>query len=189
VIKKKTGDSESAQLAEEMIRQVDRFVNMTQEILDFSRGVSEIHLETIVLEDVMEGALSFIEKDLVKRNVTVVRDFRFTGECTMDVEKMVRVFYNLAGNAADAMKDGGTLTIRTEKVDGMLAIGFTDTGCGIPDEIRSRILEPFFTYGKRHGTGLGLSIVKKIVDDHHGRLEIESVVNQGTTFRLLIPLS
>ena len=189
VIKKKTGDSESAGLADEMIRQVDRFVNMTQEILDFSRGVSEIHLETIVLEDVMEGALSFIEKDLVKRNVNVVRDFRFTGECTMDVEKMVRVFYNLAGNAADAMKDGGTLTIRTEKLDGMLAIGFTDTGCGIPDEIRSRILEPFFTYGKRHGTGLGLSIVKKIVDDHHGRLEIESVVNQGTTFRLLIPLS
>ena len=189
VIKKKTGDAESAQLAEEMIRQVDRFVNMTQEILDFSRGVSEIHLETIVLEDVMEGALSFIEKDLVKRNVNVVRDFRFTGECTMDVEKMVRVFYNLAGNAADAMKDGGTLTIRTEKLDGMIAIGFTDTGCGIPDEIRSRILEPFFTYGKRHGTGLGLSIVKKIVDDHHGRLEIESVVNQGTTFRLLIPLS
>jgi signal transduction histidine kinase len=189
VIKKKTGDAESAQLAEEMIRQVDRFVNMTQEILDFSRGVSDIHLETMNLEDVMEGALSFIEKDLAKRKVTVVRDFRYSGECTMDVEKMVRVFYNLAGNAADAMKDGGTLTIRTEKIDGTLSIGFTDTGCGIPDEIRSRILEPFFTYGKRHGTGLGLAIVKKIVDDHHGKLEIESVVNKGTTIRLLIPIS
>jgi CRP-like cAMP-binding protein len=187
VIKKRTGDAESAQMAEEMIRQVDRFVNMTQEILDFSRGVSDIHLETVALEEVMEGALSFIERDLLKRNVNVVRDFRFTGECTMDVEKMVRVFYNLAGNAADAMKDGGTLTIRTEMLDGVLAIGFTDTGCGIPDEIRSKILEPFFTYGKRHGTGLGLSIVKKIVDDHHGRLEIDSVVNQGTTIRLLIP--
>ena len=189
VIKKKTGDAESAQLAEEMIRQVDRFVNMTQEILDFSRGVSDIHLETVPLEDVMEGALAFIEKDLLKRNVTVVRDFQYSGECTMDVEKMVRVFYNLAGNAADAMKDGGTLTIRTEKRDGTLAIAFTDTGCGIPDEIRSKILEPFFTYGKRHGTGLGLAIVKKIVDDHHGKLEIESVVNQGTTFRLIIPIS
>jgi len=189
VIKKKTGDAESAQLAEEMIRQVDRFVNMTQEILDFSRGVSDINLETVPLEDVMEGALGFIEKDLVKRNVNVVRDFKFSGECTLDVEKMVRVFYNLAGNAADAMKDGGTLTILTEKRDGMLSIAFTDTGCGIPDEIRSKILEPFFTYGKRHGTGLGLAIVKKIVDDHHGKLEIESVVNQGTTFRILIPLS
>jgi K+-sensing histidine kinase KdpD len=189
VIKKKTGDAESAQLAEEMIRQVDRFVNMTQEILDFSRGVSDIHLETMNLEDVMEGALSFIEKDLAKRKVTVVRDFRYSGECTMDVEKMVRVFYNLAGNAADAMTDGGTLTIRTEKLDGTLSIGFTDTGSGIPDEIRSRILEPFFTYGKRHGTGLGLAIVKKIVDDHHGKLEIESVVNKGTTIRLLIPIS
>jgi len=107
----------------------------------------------------------------------------------MDVEKMVRVFYNLAGNAADAMKDGGTLTVRTLQKDGMLVIEFADSGCGIPDEIRSKVFEPFFTYGKRHGTGLGLAIVKKIVDDHHGRLEIESVVNQGTTIRMLIPLS
>jgi signal transduction histidine kinase len=105
------------------------------------------------------------------------------------VEKMVRVFYNLAGNAADAMKDGGTLTIRTAKQAGGLMIEFGDTGCGIPDEIRSKILEPFFTYGKRHGTGLGLAIVKKIVDDHHGTLQIESVVNEGTTIRLIIPLS
>ncbi|HUI65264.1 MAG TPA: ATP-binding protein [Bacteroidota bacterium] len=189
VIKKKTGDAESAQLAEEMIRQVDRFVNMTQEILDFSRGISDVHLETVLLDEVLEGAIAFIEKDLNKRNVTLVRDFQYTGECTMDVEKMVRVFYNLAGNAADAMKDGGTLTVRTLQKDGMLVIEFADSGCGIPDEIRSKVFEPFFTYGKRHGTGLGLAIVKKIVDDHHGRLEIESVVNQGTTIRMLIPLS
>ncbi|HXX63912.1 MAG TPA: ATP-binding protein [Bacteroidota bacterium] len=189
VIKKKTGDAESAQLAEEMIRQVDRFVNMTQEILDFSRGISDVHLETVLLDEVLEGAIAFIEKDLNKRNVTLVRDFQYTGECTMDVEKMVRVFYNLAGNAADAMKDGGTLTVRTMQKDRMLVIEFADSGCGIPDEIRSKVFEPFFTYGKRHGTGLGLAIVKKIVDDHHGRLEIESAVNQGTTIRMLIPLS
>jgi len=154
-------DSESAGLADEMIRQVDRFVNMTQEILTSPAGVSEIHLETIVLEDVMEGALSFIEKG--PRQTERQRRARFPvhRECHDGLEKMVRVFYNLAGNAPDAMKDGGTLTIRTEKLDGMIAIGFTDTGCGIPDEIRSRILEPFFTYGKRHGTGLGCPLSRR----------------------------
>jgi signal transduction histidine kinase len=187
VIKRKTGDAESAQLADEMIRQVDRFVNMTQEILDFSRGISEVHLEKVKLSDVLEAVLTFIEKDLTKRNVSLVRALDYTGDCVIDVEKMVRVFYNLAGNAADAMKDGGSLTIRSTRNDGMLSLEFTDTGCGIPDEIRSKVFEPFFTYGKKHGTGLGLSIVKKIVDDHHGRLEIESEVNKGTTIRILIP--
>jgi K+-sensing histidine kinase KdpD len=189
VIKKKIGDdTEAAQLAEEIIRQVDRFVNMTQEILDFSRGISDIHLEEIDLQEMMEGSLAFIEKDLSKRNVTVVQNFEFVGSCVIDVEKMVRVFYNLAGNAADAMPEGGTLTVTTQKQDRTLVIAFADTGQGIPPEIRSRVFEPFFTYGKRHGTGLGLAIVRKIMDDHHGKIEIDSEVNKGTTIRLFLPL-
>jgi len=189
VIKKKIGnDTEAAQLAEEIIRQVDRFVNMTQEILDFSRGISDIHLEEIDLQEMMEGSLAFIEKDLSKRNVTIVQNFEFVGTCMIDVEKMVRVFYNLAGNAADAMPEGGTLTVSTQKQDQTLVIAFADTGQGMPPEIRSRVFEPFFTYGKKHGTGLGLAIVRKIIDDHHGKIEIDSEVNKGTTIRLLLPL-
>jgi signal transduction histidine kinase len=189
VIKKKTGNTEAAQLADEIIRQVDRFVNMTQEILDFSRGVSEIHAEEVNLNEVMESALSFIEKDLAKRNISVVREFGFDGICVMDVEKMVRVFYNLATNAADAMAEGGALTVTTLRRDHALVIEFTDTGQGIPPEIKARVFEPFFTYGKKHGTGLGLAICKKIVDDHNGSIEIDSEIGKGTTIRLLFPLA
>jgi CRP-like cAMP-binding protein/two-component sensor histidine kinase len=189
VIKKKTGDSESAQLAEEIIRQVDRFVNMTQEILDFSKGISEIHLEDVELADVLESLITFIEKDLGKRNITLARKFDYTGHCRLDLDKVSRAFYNLASNAADAMENGGTLTVTSRRQDGQLVIEFSDTGAGIPDEIRHKVFEPFFTAGKRHGTGLGLAIVKKIVDDHHGSIEFESEVNKGTTFRLFFPLA
>lgn len=189
VIKKKTGDSESAQLAEEIIRQVDRFVNMTQEILDFSKGISEIHLEDVELADVLESLVTFIEKDLGKRNITLARKFDYTGQCRLDLDKVSRAFYNLASNAADAMENGGTLTVTSRRQDGQLVIEFSDTGAGIPDEIRHKVFEPFFTAGKRHGTGLGLAIVKKIVDDHHGSIELESEVNKGTTFRLFFPLA
>ena len=189
VIIKKTGNSEAAQLAEEMIRQVDRFVNMTQEILDFSRGISEIHLEDITLLDVMEGALAFIEKDLGRKNITVVKKFDYTDQCRIDVEKMVRVFYNLASNSADAMNNGGTLTVHTARCDGTLVIEFTDTGTGIPEDIRPKVFEPFFTFGKKHGTGLGLAIVKKVIDDHLGKIEIDSEVNKGTTIRMLLPIA
>jgi CRP-like cAMP-binding protein len=172
VIKKKTGNTEASQLADEIIRQVDRFVNMTQEILDFSRGVSDIHTEEIEITELMEGTLGFIE-----------------GKAKLDVEKMVRVFYNLASNAADAMPDGGTLTVSTRRQDHQLAIEFTDSGQGMPPDIRARVFEPFFTYGKKHGTGLGMAIVKKIMDDHRGNVEIDSEIGKGTTIRLLFSLS
>lgn len=188
VIRRKTGDEESASLADEMIRQVDRFVNMTQEILDFSRGVSEIHLEDVELGEVIGGLIGFLEKDLARKDIAVVHRFDYTGPCRLDLDKMSRAFYNLAANAADAMEEGGTLTICTGMRNGMLTIEFTDTGGGIPEDIRGRIFEPFFTAGKRHGTGLGLAIIKKIVDDHQGSVEVETVPGSGTTFRLLLPL-
>jgi K+-sensing histidine kinase KdpD len=187
LIKRRVPDVEVAKYADEMIRQVDRFVKMTQEVLDYSRGVSELHVETVQIPELLEASLKFIEADLQNRNITITRDFMYTGPCKLDPERMARVFYNLTGNAADAMPNGGALTVCTEKSDGTIRIAFTDTGTGIPDAIKTKVLEPFFSHGKKHGTGLGLAIVKKIIEDHGGAIEIESQENVGTTIRLLLP--
>jgi K+-sensing histidine kinase KdpD len=187
LIKRKVPDVEVAKYADEMIRQVDRFVKMTQEVLDYSRGVSDLHIETVQVPDFLEPSLQFIEADFRNRNITITRDFVYAGPCKLDPERMARVFYNLTGNAADAMPNGGTLTVCTEKSDETIRITFTDTGTGIPDAIKAKVLDPFFTHGKKHGTGLGLAIVKKIIDDHGGEIEIESQENVGTTIRLLLP--
>jgi len=188
LIKKRVQDPETATYADEMIRQVDRFVKMTQEVLDYSRGISELTIETAQLGDVMETALKFLETDLTNRNITIVRELDYTGECQVDAERIARVFYNIAGNAADAMPQGGTLAVHT-KLDGdTVLISFSDTGSGIPEHIKTRVLEPFFTHGKKHGTGLGLAIVKRIMDDHGGTIAIESKENEGTTVQLTLPL-
>lgn len=188
VMKKKSGNEEATKLADEMIRQVDRLVSMLQEILDFSRGVSATNFEEVALGDVMEGLLAFIEKDLVKNNITLIKDLKYTGPIVMDADKMTRVLYNIASNARDAMPKGGSLTVTTELMDGEIHFSFKDTGTGMPPEIKAKIFEPFVTYGKKHGTGLGMAIVKKVIDDHMGRIEIDSEMGKGTTMRLILPL-
>jgi K+-sensing histidine kinase KdpD len=188
VMKKKSGNEEAAKLADEMIHQVDRFVNMAQEILDFSRGVSATHIEETEFGEVMEDVLAFIEKDLTKRNIKIEKILNFQGKVKVDQDKIVRVFYNIASNAADAMPTGGMLTVTTEEAGGMVKVDFKDTGTGMPEEVKRKIFEPFVTYGKKHGTGLGMAIVKKVMDDHKGKIEIETEMGKGTTIRLLFPL-
>jgi K+-sensing histidine kinase KdpD len=188
VMKKKSGNEEAAKLADEMIHQVDRFVNMTQEILDFTRGVSASNFKDLEFSEVMESVLNFIEKDLEKNKITLVKHAQFKGMVRLDQDKMVRVFYNIASNARDAMAEGGSLTVSTAEHDGAVRIDFTDTGTGMPEEVKNRIFEPFMSYGKKHGTGLGMAIVKKVIDDHGGKIEIESIMGKGTTISIYLPV-
>jgi len=187
VMKKKSGNEEAAKLADEMIHQVDRFVNMTQEILDFTKGVSSMNVAELEFSEVMDDVLGFIEKDLNKNNVQLVRETKFKGVVKLDQDKVVRVFYNIASNARDAMPQGGTLTVRTEPNNGFVKVEFVDSGSGMPEEVKKKIFEPFMTYGKKHGTGLGMAIVKKVIDDHRGKIEIDSEMGKGTTIRMLFP--
>jgi CRP-like cAMP-binding protein len=134
VMKRKSGNEEANKLADEMIHQVDRFVNMTQEILDFTRGVSASNFQELEFFDLMNGVLDFIGKDLEKNNVKLKKFAQFRGIVNLDQDKIVRMFYNIASNARDAMPQGGSLTITTIKENDFVRIDFTDTGTGMPDE-------------------------------------------------------
>ena len=189
VMKKKSPDAEVNKMADDMMKQIDRFVNMTQEILDFSRGVSSTNIQECDFAELLDTVLTFIEKDLTKRNVELVRNLQFDGRIMLDQDKLMRVFYNIAGNAADAMPNGGKLTVNTFEKDSHVVIEFVDSGTGMPPEVKAKIFEPFVTFGKKHGTGLGMAIVKKVVDDHKGKIEIESEQGKGTTIRLMLPIT
>ncbi len=96
---------------------------------------------------------------------------------------------NLVVNAADAMPEGGRLTIRTRLEDGAAALEVADTGTGMSEDVRARVFEPFFTTkDASKGTGLGLSVVHGIVTSHGGRVEAESEVDRGSTFRVVLPV-
>lgn len=120
--------------------------------------------------------------------IALLIDMQYRDDICVDVEKIEQAFLNIVYNARDAMPDGGTLTIATKYIDGMAHIEFTDSGCGMSPELQAHFLEPFVTAGKPSGTGLGMAIVKEILDAHHGRIEVESAVNAGTTIRLCLPV-
>ena len=140
-------------------------------------------------------AVELIQHHLRKRLINVVQEFApDTPTIFADRQKLRQVFLNLLTNASDAMPQGGTLTLRTAPAtldDGKPAvlIEFADTGVGIPAENLEKIMEPFFTTKEEgKGTGLGLAICRRIVQEHHGTIQIVSEVGKGTTVRIVLPV-
>ncbi len=176
-------------LSQAVISLARRLMNTTQEILDYVRG-GELPLKRAPcsLAEFLDGVLAVLEIDFCDRGIEVVRDCGYDGEVVMDADHMAQVVYNIAANARDAMPRGGTFTVTTRRCDGQVEIYFADTGPGVPEELRARIFEPFFTYGKREGAGLGLSIARRIVEEHGGRMWMKGDDERGSTFIVSLPL-
>ncbi|HEV8146018.1 MAG TPA: ATP-binding protein, partial [Bryobacteraceae bacterium] len=122
-------------------------------------------------------------------SVTIEKDFSSdVPSIEFDSQLMERVFSNLIMNAAQASKPGGVVTVKTSHSGGQVEVAVIDRGTGIDAKNLESIFNPFFTT-KSDGVGLGLSIVSKIVDDHGGKITVESVLGEGTTFRVLLPLA
>ncbi len=100
---------------------------------------------------------------------------------------MKQTLVNLVKNAIQAMTKGGRLTFETGHTSEAVWVSISDTGSGIPQEDIKRIFQPFYTT-KKKGTGLGLMIVQRIIREHGGRIELDSRLNQGTTFRIWLPI-
>jgi len=108
------------------------------------------------------------------------------GPFPFDAELLERVFYNLALNAAQATQAGGAVTVKTRMVARFVEVSVIDRGSGIDPKHMETIFNPFFTT-KPTGVGLGLAIVSKIVDEHGGKITVESEQGKGTIFRVLLP--
>ena len=145
-------------------------------------------LKLTSLNAVAEKTIELLRPELDNRGLTVkINPARQLTATPIDPTQIQQVLVNLIKNAVHAMTRGGTLTLQTgEGADGVW-VSVADTGGGIPQEQINRIFEPFFTT-KKTGTGLGLMIVQRIVRAHGGRIELESHVGRGPTFRIWLPL-
>ena len=185
-------DSHEAQRLSTIVGETQRAGRIVRDLLDFSRR-REPRRERIRLHEAIQRALDLLEVRL-KRRVDIRRLFDAELPDTMgDCDQLTQVFVNLVGNAADAMPQGGTLTVHTkvqEAEGGGAAIvaSVSDTGGGIRPEVLDHIFEAFFTTKPEgQGTGLGLSVSLGIVHAHGGTIDVESQLGLGTTFRVVLP--
>jgi PAS domain S-box-containing protein len=177
------------ELAERIDSEVDRLKTLTGSLLSFSRAREMVRRETD-LNEVLRDVLRLVRYELNRHAIRLEEDFAELPAIQADPNKLKQVFINLLMNASQAMPDGGTLSVRTALVAGEeVEAVLTDTGPGIPADVRERIFEPFFsTKREGEGTGLGLYICRNIVAEHEGRLLLESVPGQGAIFRVVLPI-
>jgi len=166
--------------------QVRTLTSMTKDVLDFAKGKTSILPVKYPSDKLISQFVKLFENDVQKKGFVLESSCETASMVYVDPEKMGRVFMNIMKNALEAMEPGGTFSIHANEENGEIRFRLSDTGSGIPEEIRDKLFDSFVTSGKEGGTGLGLAIVKKMIDQHKGRIEVESEAGKGTTFNIYL---
>ncbi|MBC8161049.1 MAG: PAS domain S-box protein [Roseiflexaceae bacterium] len=170
-------------IARDELARIARVIERMRDFYRPSRGEMVPYQLNQALEATLELAVLNMRYSSIQLIFTPATDLP---EVTCNPDQLRQVFLNLMLNAIDAMPDGGTLTVRSLAGANVALIEVRDTGIGIPEAVRARLFEPFFT-NKPNGTGLGLSISAHIVTQHGGQIEVESREGQGSLFRVILP--
>jgi signal transduction histidine kinase len=178
--------TEARELIDIMARGAERTAAIVRDLRSFSR-LEEAVRKSVDLREGLDVTLRLLESRWRDR-VTVHRDFEDVPLVDCDPGQVNQVFMNLLANACDATPDGGSIWVSTRLDGDDACVTIRDDGPGMPPDILGRVFEPFFTTKDvGSGTGLGLAIAHGIVTAHGGRIEVESAVGNGTTFRVRLP--
>ena len=185
----------------DVVGQVNKMAEIIDHMRIFTRRAEGAPKEMVDVNGVIEGAFKFLGQQLRNHNIEVVQELRKDLPPVIgDVIRLEQVFLNLITNARNAVesspKERKSIQVRTYQNGNLqsasdnhiVVIEVTDNGVGIPEDVKGKIFQPFFTTkepGK--GTGLGLSVASKIIEEHNGRIEVESQFGEGTTFRVMLP--
>lgn len=171
-------------------KSTERIAIIVRELVDFSRPAPS-HPIPVPINDMLRTAVNLMKYDSRAKHITFASHTEpDLPMVTIVPDQLLQVFINLIINAIDAMSGSGTITIETQSVDGQVIARISDTGVGIPPELRHRIFDPFFTtkpVGK--GTGLGLSVSYGIITRYGGKIEVSSHPGEGSTFSVMLPAS
>ena len=172
-----------------IVAQIERITKVINQLLAFARRKPP-ERRAVDLGEIVEESLEMFQERIIHSRVTVEKALEADLPVVQaDRDQLIQVLINLVVNSLYAMPEGGRLRLSLDREGGHVRLGVSDTGHGMPEEIRSKVFEPFFTtkdFGK--GTGLGLTVVKGIIEEHGGTIVVESAVDKGTTFWVRLSL-
>jgi len=195
-------ESRLTEYTEVLLSEVDRVNRIIEMLLDLARPV-QLRRAALNLHQLMERVALLDEETAREKGITILRRYDPSLPPILgDEDRLLQVLHNLVRNAIDAMPRGGRLTLSTRvsmnplfgKVDlgagqrNMVEASVTDEGTGIPADVKRRIFDPFFTT-KVKGLGLGLALCHRILDEHHGAIQVDSVEGRGTTMTCFLPIA
>jgi hemerythrin-like metal-binding protein/PAS domain S-box-containing protein len=181
--------SDVLDLLDESHEGATRVKKIIQDLKDFSHQGGEDLWEWTDLHSGIESTLNIVGSEL-KYKATILKEFGDLPEVKCLPHQLNQVFMNLLVNAAHAIEQEGTITIRTGTENEQVWVEITDTGKGIAPEHLNKIFDPFFTTKPvGSGTGLGLSVSYTIIKKHQGNIKLTSQLGQGTTFRIILPIN
>ncbi|MCK5346570.1 MAG: GHKL domain-containing protein, partial [Candidatus Heimdallarchaeota archaeon] len=167
---------------------IERVSEIVQNLMTFSR-VDETKCKEADINECLENTIKVIWNEL-KNKAKIIKEYGELPFVKCSPQQLNQVFMNFLINAAHAIEKEGEIKIKTWQDGKDIFVSISDTGHGIPAENINKLFEPFFTtkeVGK--GTGLGLSIANEIIQNHNGKINVESEVGRGTTFTVTIPVA
>jgi signal transduction histidine kinase len=174
------------QLLSSIKDEIERLKRLVNDLLNYGRP-ARFAIETVDMRQLVEETLALLRQQADMQGVSVTID-EVSGPASVrgDRERLKSFVSNLAINALQAMPTGGHLTAQVARHDGEVEVKISDTGVGISEESLGKIFEPYFST-KQSGFGLGLAVTRKIIEEHQGRIAVESQVDRGTTFTVTLP--
>ena len=180
--------AERLEMVNDILKQADRAREVVHHLLAFSRTRKATTLENVDLAVLIQQTLAFLKNQIRIGQVAVHTEIPEKPVMVNgNANQLQQVFVNIILNGVQAMGPGGVLTLKVETADHMGRVVIRDNGPGIPEEVKTRIFDPFFTT-KSEGTGLGLSVSNSIIEEHNGKITLESIEGKGTTFYIALPL-
>jgi len=179
---------ENISLVTKMQEQIERANKIIRTLLDFSRQKGENPLE-LDPGKLLTESISLIEYKLKKKNIKLSKDIKFSSTICGFSTRLQQLFINLLINASDSIDHNkGKISVQGEEIDAHFVIRIIDNGSGIEEKYLNKLFDPFFTTKEKgEGTGLGLSIIYNIVEEHYGKIFVESEYGEGSTFTLIFP--
>jgi signal transduction histidine kinase len=180
-------EEEGRALVNEIRGEVRRIQSVIEDYLRFAR-LRKPQRSPLKLNEFLEQKLAFMGSVFDEAGVGLRTGFDDSlGTINADAEQLWQALLNLVRNSLEAMPDGGTLAVTTQRLNEQALLKLTDSGRGMTDEQMKQIFQPFFTT-KAQGTGLGLPLTEQILNEHGARIECVSTVGKGTTFTIHFPL-